>query len=611
MEMRWTFKPRPAAGLLPFLFLPIFGYAGSSAAQTPPVPTMTIEIYNNSVHFSIYPVLSTGTSLPEDKWLQAAFKVPKAQLGANPYPKPNQFRLYFNPTGVGIPPGGEITLTLPLYTQLVPTNQVDPKLPNQYIDWWGGGRIEIFESPYADRAPPAALTANYTNRPSQVPVTPVAGATLPVCGSCQPLQIFMDPAGLKGNEPSQLTEYTLGAIKLTKDPYEIDIRNVDYDVSYVDAAYLPALMEPFGNIQVGYVGTPLTIAAFKKALGKFLAPGAPFTGWPQFVDEQKEVILKIPSALHVLAGDPDLTPPPWAPINKMKALWQTCTAAGSADQRPICLYMRNVKTLFVTNYNNYQANYTQLGCDASKTPVALTPALLFSHVHGWGPFNEHCGAATNLLEQTPGYVEDTFRKYREVKEEFDGLQYWPNGAFNPYSLLIHGKDYINTPYVYAYSVDDAVGNMQVAGTGLIIAVGGKRGLPNPKPASKPVHVNMGYSSQDKIRFVQYGICTAVPDQTLDPDFTSFDVSQDSLSDCVLSFVDNKDRLYKFTVNSPPPYLEVNERTPETHAPIDCSLNKDPQALAWCNGVFAYSSFVAVKSKTENYVITPAPAQPPP
>ena len=94
------------------------------------------------------------------------------------------------------------------------------------------------------------------------------------------------------------------------------------------------------------------------------------------------------------------------------------------------------------------------------------------------------------LKITPGYFMDeiidgkpvrTFAKYQAVKKKFDLLQYWPaavgentlRGRFNPYAVLIHGADYINAPFVYAYSVDDAVGNMQVAGDGLILAVEGR------------------------------------------------------------------------------------------------------------------------------------------
>src|SRR4029077_4441229 len=138
---------------------------GNVAAQT--VPTMTIVIYNNSERHSIYPVLSTGAHL-HDKWLQAAFKIPKSQLADNPYPTPDTFRLYFNPTGAGIPPGGTVTIKLPLYTQL--EENVDPKAPDQYINWWNGGRVSIYESLYATRMPPKALVTDYTMRASQTRV---------------------------------------------------------------------------------------------------------------------------------------------------------------------------------------------------------------------------------------------------------------------------------------------------------------------------------------------------------------------------------------------------------------------------------------------------------
>jgi hypothetical protein len=96
-------------------------------------------------------LLSTGAHLV-DIWMQAGFAIPKSQLGDNPYPTPDAFRLYFNPTGTGIPPHGSITVTLPLYTQLVPSNQVNTKLPDQYIDWWNGGRISIYASLYSTGA---------------------------------------------------------------------------------------------------------------------------------------------------------------------------------------------------------------------------------------------------------------------------------------------------------------------------------------------------------------------------------------------------------------------------------------------------------------------------
>lgn len=298
--------------------------SGSAPAQTPPAtpPTpMIIQIFNNSCKvgkcpsgqkpYNIYPVLSTGTSTP-DKYMQAVLTVPSGQVSKYPYPKTSQFRLYMNPAGNGIPPGGSLTLSLPFYTQLVPTAQIDPTAPNQFIDWWGGGRIEIFDSDATTGAPPAALTADIkgTNptRANQVEVTSwVPGTTTPKLTACTPtpcqdLSIYRDPAGLTNNEPTQLTEYTLGALNFnvtSTQPYGLNAHNVDYDVSYVDATYLPAAMEPFNNNQVGYIGTIDPINPFRTAVQKFLTT---FDGWPQFKDAQGATILKVPSPINPFRG---------------------------------------------------------------------------------------------------------------------------------------------------------------------------------------------------------------------------------------------------------------------------------------------------------------------
>src|SRR3978361_1754711 len=138
MKPRFVHQPAPAIALATMVAVLILGSPHDVAAQT--VPSMTIEIYNNTdtskTPSNIYPVLTTGTS-SSSLWLQAWLKVPKAQMGDKTYPKLNNFRIYINPTGNGIPPGGVVTLQLPLLTQLVPTNQVDPKKTDQYIDWWG------------------------------------------------------------------------------------------------------------------------------------------------------------------------------------------------------------------------------------------------------------------------------------------------------------------------------------------------------------------------------------------------------------------------------------------------------------------------------------------
>ena len=58
-----------------------------------------------------------------------------------PYPTTLTNRFYINGL-TGIPPGGSVTITLPLYTQLAAP--VVPTSNNQYAEWWQGQNIQIF-----------------------------------------------------------------------------------------------------------------------------------------------------------------------------------------------------------------------------------------------------------------------------------------------------------------------------------------------------------------------------------------------------------------------------------------------------------------------------------
>jgi len=315
----------------------------------------------------------------------------------------------------------------------------------------------------------------------------------------------------------------------------------------------------------------------------------------------------------------NLTPaPPWAPIEKIKTLWRHCTATGT---EPICSDIRAVRDLFAVNYSNYQSNYGTAFKKTCNQTLAPAPATLdeesmLAHVYAWTPFNANCTAQTNLLEDTPGYQENDHSGYQSVKSEFDTLNDWPTGEFNPYVTLIHGSQYLNAQYVYAYSVDDAVGNMQTAGEGLIIAVGGTEGLPNLQPATSPIHVPFGWAATDAIRFVKYGVCTDQPDQDVNPSFTSFDLSANQLADCTLSFLDNQNpaSLYQFRITRQPPYPPIppsGQPIPAVNKTmINCSGNTHYITDTWCNNIFGYTQAVIGQHKKEDdYISVPAPAQP--
>src|SRR5262249_2557098 len=146
----------------------------------------------------------------------------------------------------------------------------------------------------------------------------------------------------------------------------------------------------------------------------------------------------------------------------------------------ICGRIEDVTALIQANYNNYvnvyntDQNTWKNVWKCTAPPVTLSEQVMLEHLYGWGPFNADsgCAANVNLLEQTPGYTDPQSPQYANVKGEFDQLQYWFDvltgdygqwsdstksdyGQCDPYVALVHGEDYMNAPYTYAYSVDDA------------------------------------------------------------------------------------------------------------------------------------------------------------
>jgi hypothetical protein len=626
----------------------VLGPAADAALKGPKPPDpMTITIINNDPNNNIYPVLTTGTT-GSDLWLRALYGITKADAKAaadagKPYfPRPNNFRIYINPTGKGIPPNGKIVLTLPFVTQLVKDSALNKQAADQYIDWWAGGHVEIFTGP-KDGGPPFPLTKLYTGKDGQTKVDtsnlPNGTADLPKCSTCQPLVIFKDTKGVfKNNFPFQLTEYTLGAINQDDDPPTLEsfFGAVDIDVSYVDTIFLPGVMAPYNPTapdinQVGYVGTPITIAQFRTALNAFLTT---YAGWPQFLSEYgnpKVKILKLASTLHASAGDPDLSPPPWKPFDAAKKVWTDCLKPGNTAT--ICPPIRDVRDLFKANYDNYVKLYpNSKQCDQDKKPVPLTDDLMFGHVQGFSPFVENCKdfADENLLADTPGYKKTkSDDKFADVKQEFDTLQYWPDGSFNPYVVLVHGKGakpnkagtgYVNALNAYAYSVDDAVGNLQADGSGFYIAVGGTKGLPNEKPAYPPVNVNFGGAS-DFGEWTKFGVCTDEPGKmrNVNPKYRSIPiyVQAENLDKCPISLLDHwkpggenvvysfKLKALDFTYDLPqPPKSPIDSKT---HAPINCdTLNLGPYQKRLCCDIYAYAVVNVSKGPDARYTVVPAP-----
>lgn len=654
------------------------GGTGALAGGTVPIgqviPQMTIEIYNNSTNFNIYPLISfpgqgsVTTGQPGDKWMQGFFGVTKAALTTNKYAsqltlngKPAVTRMYVNcceDGENGIPPGGSVTIKLPLYSPLV--NSINPATANQLIEWWQGGNVNVYVQSHSAAGLPAALEAHWADATQQKPGITNGPARCVAPASCH---IFLATTGNPlPNEPQQLVEFTLGAAPENPKSGEtgqafflFDPKNVDYDVSYVNTAYTPVVMEPFGNSLMGWVGAPDTIGNFSTSVDNFLAgklkDGSSITlgqNWPLLIGgDGKTVPGKIASALEIFAGSlvvggaddgqwvsPSKYLPAPAnspPIKRLINVWQTCQ---SGSTHPICAGINDTTKLLRANFENYQANYfknttTGWNCDQTQLPhpqTKLTDLQLLQHLYGWQPFNEHCNADANLLQATPGFADKTKPKnYQQVKNEFDQLQYWVDvlhgkyGAFHPYVSLIHGPDYVNAPYTYAYSVDDAVGNVQTDGTGVIVAVGGLQNLPNPDHATPDVHFNFGaqadYNGQI-VKFTKYGRCKATPDTDINPNFASFPIPigvTKSVGDCLVTFEDNLGRNYQFKVQPPNPTWPTNpDFNPEGQSYVldSCDKNTDPRVLGWCKAIWVYQFTMDDARSTVSYNVQIG-APPPP
>ena len=315
------------------------------------------------------------------------------------------------------------------------------------------------------------------------------------------------------NQPAQLTEWTLGA----RNPgtctgasppsscilWTLDIHNVDIDISYVDYAYLPGVMEPFNNPgnQTGWVGMATDTLTFGTHVQNWLNdviagygastrdPSVP-TSWTLVVDpsDMSKAINKIPSAQHILLTGNNATPPfptypdiyfppqnlatpnqnpppayvqndppPWPPIYKAQngvltqgsliSNWLLCI--GNTNPGAQCQAMQDVHKLFVANYNNYINNWNNAvaaGQCVGNTPVlqfneATYPYPMIAYVYGWTPFNNGCAADYNQLYNTPGFSA----QYARIKQEFDSLQL--DGIEAPFGPLpIAGGQQFN-PYV--------------------------------------------------------------------------------------------------------------------------------------------------------------------
>jgi len=515
-----TIFRRHAMRLAMPLVLLAAGYVASAKAQTPAPPTKQIVIYNNAdKDTTIYPALWVGrmsNSANPDAWLQGYFTV--ADPSAQKFNTTKVYLAFFNRRH-GIAPGKSLTITVPFYTQL---KQPGPRgagaTTDEYIDWWNAMRLVIFDS----RTAVTAAYQYYDHKEGKAPVpavSPPAGAAIPLCAGCEdPVDIMEYEADPPSSIPFQLVEYTFGnyggsppslQAEQASPPYK-NIYRVGYDVSSIDSEYLPVAIAPLNNDVYGYLGTGMTVKTFRAALDGFIkdrqwptfypvyfpngAPPAAFSLTPPagpypdgaypgkvavgsfnvFTEtfrtdtDGARIVLNPPK---VSSNVPDSAIAPGATVSAMIGLWKECSPSGSAS----CTAIADIKQAL-----------RGAGCPNPPYNPGMIPATQLDLVYGW--VNSGCaGDFRPGIPPTPAQ-KATFEHYLKLQHNYCGDVASPGpgcphanvpqgSIFNPWTQLIHETLKSNA---YAFSVDDAVGYVQLDGDGLIITVGGAGHLPCPR-----------------------------------------------------------------------------------------------------------------------------------
>ncbi|MBV9378504.1 MAG: hypothetical protein JO320_26235 [Alphaproteobacteria bacterium] len=629
----------------PLIFI-VAGYASTAAAQIPACPvsqpppgpavncTKKITIFNYSTTAPLFPVVEVTFHAGGDDWLTALNPLGNDKYT---YPTKNLYRAYINPKN-GIPPGGGLTVTIPWYSQLVATP--DPTAPDQYIDWFNGGRVYLIDNPDVidaffdtEKTPVAPHSGNLTCAPymgGQVTRTTCEQASL---------TLYSDPQsnGIAPDLPNQNVEYTFVNVRTPAGQRPIiNDYNVDYDVSYVDTVYLPVALEPVDSpSNIGYLGTDNTVVQLRGYLNQF----ASVQNWPYYVTKYSAPNNEKPPNLShpwIPGADKAFTDISAGLLSSTTAVdnlikqWVVCTT--STNPRSLCPDYQLYQTLqgfFTANYDNYYQPGQPAKCPPSASyplpptlnwgympppppPPVNVPSPL-QYVYGWVPFNSGCtttnsnypsnGPSFNDLVDTPGYTDKFFtlqNDYIKLQYNFEKSGITGNQIFNPFVRLIHSPNYLNANS-YAFSIDDAAGNQNQAGDGIYIAMGGTKNLPNRNPLPPPVNQQTtvqillgGPIPLGRPAWSQYGICRNSannnfpgPNATPDPEggwTINVDTRAPTFSvPCTVTITDAAHVTYRLTIVNPlpwNPFIQPPMQPPQ--APdISCPAS-DPGS--WCKQI---------------------------
>ena len=534
----------PVAGLIK---MPSSNVAAAADVMYQNPNIKMITIYNNS-NTTVYPILEGENSATTDppNTLNKLPTYDQSETGLAPnnkYGWNEEYRAYVGYTGtdgvnyLGLPAHTSITVPVPMAI-------------------WDSGRLNVVRDTQSTRnlllSGVIPFTYNATANQYAESIASFQTSTGELKNGR--LLLYHSPValGITSDAPSQLIEFTI------RDP-SVPVPNTgvsfDYDVSYLDALYLPVALEAVGGTdpsgketQFGYVGTTLTMSLFEPKVKAF-ASGAFLNGylgagkgWPQYYlsNPTRPVNpldpLKVPGGDNVFAESPN--------ASSYDVLHSNLTSSQMTKVLPST--NGNYAVQAITNlWFSWAKYYEQNNPDAKPTavlqtlldqpnvktfpiksdpsnPQDATRAEEFSAVV-WAVMNEF-SADPNLDFNKPLLPTSQFLQFilgdnvadlpgltKEQQQAITDqvillMRGVPNGDYsptlwypapgnpettglakynlNPFVWFVHnpGNWYGQRIYAYAYSVDDAFGNILIPNTSqLLVTIGGPTGLKNTHP----------------------------------------------------------------------------------------------------------------------------------
>ncbi len=625
----------------------INGACADDANGLPPKCIKEIRIWNNTPG-KIYVILQAGKQGHEahncpgggDVWLQGALGDRK-----NCFKVTQDYHVYVNPES-GIPSNSFVSIKLPFWSKR------RAGAPDTYIDWWRGGRVVIFDDK-------AALNDTYLKLKGTGEVQFVSGSPRPACNttannsSCKQgeLQTYQVPpaAQIAQHTPFQLNEFTFADVSPFANGGDLTSLNQNYNVSNVDQLYLPIAIEPVRQpADVPYMGTTMSVDEFRQKLRDFTGPNSNLR-WPVYNNplrrNQLNVLepvypdagIRVPSPLAAFnfymspsrfppdpnnpdkPGEFEIIPSGSPPLlmDGMIEQWRSCTSGSAAC--PDKKVYDQINDAFLANYRVYYDKQCHTKANAAPylKPISTNPprpklTTFLRYVHGWVPFNDNC--AVPELPTVAGGFRDTI--------DYINLQYnyqtrpaarW----FNPFTRLVHGPESEGNldSNAYAFSIDDHSSFLNNSGGsvpgGLIIAVGGPKGLVNGNKMPPPIPeyhqlwdfaVSLGAASPNGPQWDKYGICSDTADTPFPPpgrddktgQLFGYVIGVDAVVHrtypCKITLSDTKGRKYRLRVDKAglPPAPIWPAFKPDSNSSFDKAVIACPGVAGfvppqqWCN-----------------------------